>query len=71
MREGLAVGIRIGKDHIQRVGESGRPYLPWKQGTASSNLAALTNYDAVGKGAVPLPKRPGTGRFPPFSIWLE
>lgn len=28
---------------IQRVGEFGRPYLPWKQGIAGSNPAALTN----------------------------
>jgi hypothetical protein len=33
----------VGKANHQRVGESGRPYLPWKQGIGGSNPPALTN----------------------------
>ena len=36
----------MAKNHIRRVGESGRPYLPLKQGIASSNLATLANSSA-------------------------
>ena len=28
---------------LQRIGESGRPHLPWKQETGGSNPPALTN----------------------------
>ena len=31
----------------QRVGESGRPYLPWKQGIGGSNPPTLTNHRAL------------------------
>jgi hypothetical protein len=31
-----------GKANYQRVGESGRPYLPWKQGIGGSNPPTLT-----------------------------
>ena len=36
----------------QRVGESGRPYLPWKQGIGGSNPPALTNSRSAATAAV-------------------
>ena len=33
----------VRKANHQRVGESGRPYLPWKQGIVCSNHTTLTN----------------------------
>ena len=32
----------VRKANHQRVGESGRPYLPWKQGIVCSNHTTLT-----------------------------